>query len=550
LWNNFTNVTEVNSIYLGGRRASNYSGVAGGIDFTAPVGSGAADFYAFTGDGGMQVIPEAFSYGPQILQVVTNYSAREGGGTGVVTGYGFGPFFGTTVPADLGVRVGGVQSTIVSYDSNLYGTFAPPLPLEGFAFTIPAGASAADVTVSNSTGVARAPAAISYLPAIQQFALPGATLAQGIYDPHRDVYYFTDAAVIRVFSRSKSQWLASIPITPPAGSLQRLWGIALSPDGSKLAVSDVAAGTIYVLNPDAPSPAKTFTPPQTGTLEVPTGLAINDAGVVYFAAATPNVTEGWGIFKLDTNTGTFLNYQQYNAGSDDQYLRVALSADGARAYFNVKGVVFAIDTATDRLYYASVGPGGSYGDDELSLSSNQTSFSATGYFFDSDLDAQASIGLNDREYLTASSYVYGAKLSPDGSVLFQPTTSGMDVIDGKRGNLFARVALPFQLSPGYDALVSDGIDNVLVAITGATGAGIAILDFTTIGEPQPVPYASSLKQELHGLAVTPKSAAPKSGKQAATAGTRLRPKITHITNATLLPSTMRAPAKADVSGPR
>ncbi len=80
-------------------------------------------------------------------------------------------------------------------------------------------------------------------------------------------------------------------------------------------------------------------------------------------------------------------------------------------------------------------------------------------------------------------YVYGAKLSPDGRLIFQPTTNGIDVFGNGLGNLQDRVSLPVPPSPNYDALVSDGKDNVLIAITGATGNGIAVVDLTSIAEP-------------------------------------------------------------------
>jgi hypothetical protein len=102
------------------------------------------------------------------------------------------------------------------------------------------------------------------------------------------------------------------------------------------------------------------------------------------------------------------------------------------------------------------------------------------------LNAESFYTENDREILNIS-YVYGAKLSPDGRLFFQPSTNGIDVFDGYLGNLLNRISLPVALSPNYDALVDDGTDNILVAITG-TGNGIAIVDLTSISEPPPLPY--------------------------------------------------------------
>lgn len=106
------------------------------------------------------------------------------------------------------------------------------------------------------------------------------------------------------------------------------------------------------------------------------------------------------------------------------------------------------------IFRASTDQGCRYGDDDLALSSNQTQFEASSYLYDSNLNAQSFLTLNDREALNTS-YVYGAKLSPNGSLLFQPSTNGLDVYDGRLGILLTRIALSFPLSANYDALVSE-----------------------------------------------------------------------------------------------
>jgi len=60
-------------------------------------------------------------------------------------------------------------------------------------------------------------------------------------------------------------------------------------------------------------------------------------------------------------------------------------------------------------------------------------------------------------------FVYGEKLSPDGSLLFEPLENGIIIADAKAGLFLNRIALPVGLCPNYDALVSDGRDNVLGA---------------------------------------------------------------------------------------
>lgn len=479
-WENLSGAISLQSIYFDSRQAPAISSSSTYINATSPSGwAGPADVYTFTTDGGMELLPEAFSYGPTILEVTPNMATAEGDGTGYIYGYGFGPANSNSIPSGLQVSVAGAAAKITSFIPNAYYVEGQPFPLQGFAYTIPPGVSgsAADVTVTTSSGAATGSGALTYLPPIQPFALTGSTLAQGIYDPYRDLYYFTDVSQIQVFSRAQEKWLSPISISAPPGGSERLWGIALSPDGSKLAVSDAGANAIYLVDPANPTSVKTF--PLGATLAEPSGVAISDIGKVYFEVNAGND----GLFNLDTNTGTLTNYHLEAVGSNNLYLRNAITSDNSRVLFNNDGCVFSVDTATDSLLYPA---GCSFGNYELSLSSNQTQFTANYYLYDSYLNLESYYTMNDRE-IENISYVYGAKLSFDGRLLFQPSPNGIDVFDGELGNLRDRISLPVALSPNYDALVDDGKDNILIAITG-TGNGIAVIDLTSVSEPSLLRY--------------------------------------------------------------
>ena len=490
----FLTLTSLSDVYFGSQTATSVSVGSGSsgeaITATTPPGAaGPADVYALapTSDGGVELLPEAYSYGPTVLEVTPNAATAEGG-PGAIFGYGFGPSFATTFPSNLRMTVGGLAVNVATFNGNAYNASSPPFPLESLTYTIPAGTagSTASVTVSSSSGSVTIPKGITYLPATEQYPLRNSALVQGIYDPHRDVYYFTDAANIQVFSRSSGAWMNPINL-PTADAPQRLWGIALSPDGSKLAVADAMGSAIYVLNPSSPTAVQKFTvpPPLSFVSSNPVGVAISDAGIVYFTILTTGGT-GYDVFyKLDTSSGQTTNYGiGTNSPLSDSYLRTILASDNSVVYGNDDGEVFTIDTATDAVTYAALDSGCCYGDYDLALSSNQNVFAATGYFYDSSLNAASYDALNLREMM-AVSYVYGEKLSPDGRLLFQPATSGIDVLDARQGNLLERIALPITLSPNYDALVSDGTDNVLVAITGVSGDGIAVIDLTLFLTPLP-----------------------------------------------------------------
>jgi WD40 repeat protein len=491
----------VSAAYFGPNPATSVSLASNGfISATTPPGiPGPADVYALFADGGTQIVPEGFSYGPTILEATPDTSNPEGAGTGVLFGYGFGPVGTTAIPADLQVTVGGKSATVTGYDPNAYGLLSPPFLLEALTFTIPAGpaGTAADIAVTTSSGTATLSGGMHYLPSsTQTYSAPGAQLAQGVYDSKRDLYYFTDAAQILVFSRAQGKWLSpiAVPAAPP-GTVHRLWGISISPSGGRIAVCDAGASEVFLIDPGNPASVKTF--PLTvsngnGILTYPSGIALCDSGIAYVTAAVLGGTGYSNFFKLDTNAGTLtdLKITGPGLGSSDAMLRTQMSADGTRVFFNNDGAPFSLDTASGQVSWASISPGCCYGDYDLSVSNNQVQMEATDYLYDTDLNAASTLALNDRE-IQSTVYVYGAKMSPDGSLLFMPMASGIDVFDGRLGILRNRIALPLALSSNYDALVSDGKDNVLLAITGATGNGIAVLDLSSIAEPAPLPYTVS-----------------------------------------------------------
>lgn len=86
------------------------------FDGTTPPGpAGPTDVYGVMTDGELQIIPEGFSYGPTILEAAPNASTAEGGGTGILYGYGFGSTSDLTIPTGLQITVGGKQAPITSY---------------------------------------------------------------------------------------------------------------------------------------------------------------------------------------------------------------------------------------------------------------------------------------------------------------------------------------------------------------------------------------------------------------------------------------------------
>src|SRR5579863_415399 len=125
---------------------------------------GSADVFLFLSDAEMELIPEGFSYGPTILEVSPNYSTAEGGGTGVIYGYGFGPVNSNAVPSGLSVNVGGQLATITGFNANSYNILGQPFLLQSIYYKIPPGSAenASDVSVTSSSGTTTANEALTY----------------------------------------------------------------------------------------------------------------------------------------------------------------------------------------------------------------------------------------------------------------------------------------------------------------------------------------------------------------------------------------------------
>ena len=180
-WGGPTTTLDKSRIFFGSQNATFDSFSGDLVTVTTPEGApGPADVYAYTSDGNLQIIPEGFSYGPTILEVTPNASTAEGGGTGIIYGYGLGALTSASIPPDLLITVGGKRAIITGFNPNAYGLSSPPFQLEAATYTIPAGTvGSADVTVSNSVGSATQSSTVTYLPAIQQFPLAGAQLPKG-----------------------------------------------------------------------------------------------------------------------------------------------------------------------------------------------------------------------------------------------------------------------------------------------------------------------------------------------------------------------------------
>jgi hypothetical protein len=441
--------------------------------------AGAVDTTVTLSDGAVTTCMECFSYGPSLIELVSTAATADGGESGLLIGYGLGNTPGDA--ASTSVTIGGIPASV---DAIQEGAVISPYPFDSdeLTFSIPPGiaGTAADLNVTTAAGSITIPGAFHYVAPIQNFPISD-TLQQGIYDAGRDLYYFAGKTQIEVLSQSKGTWLAPITLPGVSGSTQ-LMGIAESPDGTKLAVSDNGGQAIYVLDPDDPPSATRFSLLQSASgswlAEWPVGLAITNAGMVYFTN-NPNYSE---FLKLNTTTGQVTTIGDVGGPEACLSCRVVQSSDGDQIYGVDGGTgAFWVNPSNDQitLSFSFVGGIGG-GPFDLAVSRDGSTLDVDGSFADSSMNFESTAVYTDWEWFYPSdlpTLLSGGKLSGDGSILFVPLNNGIDLFSRNTGRLLYRVEIPVTLASVFDPLVSGNGTNVLAAITTN---GVSIVDMSSL----------------------------------------------------------------------
>jgi DNA-binding beta-propeller fold protein YncE len=299
----------------------------------------------------------------------------------------------------------------------------------------------------------------------------------------------------------------------------RLWSLSLSPDGSKLAVSDSGSNLIFVLSTNPLAVSGSFPVGSDPTTRAG-ALSITNEGIVYFLGSGINATH-----KLDTTSDTVTDVGTIMLWSP--YSRMLSAGDDRYIYFNLSGGPFILDTTND-----TTSTNNAISNErslELALSGDRSTLTAAEYVMDTTLNPQSFVSLNEKQTWDET-IVYGEKLNPNGTLLFRPLSDGLDVVDARTGQLLTRIALPVTLAPIYDSLVADGRDSVLILITGTNNDGISVLDLQSLPPALPLGYAThSAAGAAHAEHLSPNS--NQSGRSRIALVAR-RPQIPYTTTST------------------
>jgi hypothetical protein len=247
------NFTSPAQLKFGGQLAASATvASASQIQASSPpsVSNGAVNLTAYFQNRWLALAPDAFSYGPQILQIIPGAGSNAGGDAVQIYGYGFG-----SDPTKITVKLGGAGAAVQKVENvtNIAPSLALdasyPFSIERITLQTPPGTSGkAAVFVSTPAGSTTAAKSFQYLQSVQVHSKPG-DFKFLIYDQTRQRIDLTNIDHVDVFDLQQNIFLP--PIEPPGGppADAGLRGLALTPDGSQLIVADFGAQSIYLLDP-------------------------------------------------------------------------------------------------------------------------------------------------------------------------------------------------------------------------------------------------------------------------------------------------------------
>lgn len=447
------------------------------INVTSPpnAASGAVNLTAYFPSGWLALAPDAFSYGPQILQVLPNAGATAGGDIIQIYGYGFG-----SDPTKVSVKVAGTAATVQGAAN--VTTIAPalgldatyPFPLERIAVQTPAGTSGkADVGVTSPAGSTTAQKSFQYLqsenfygkPAFEKFIY---------YDQSRQWLYLSNIDHVDVFDLAQ-QIFRPTGLEPPGGPppTAELRGLALTPDNAQLVAADFGSQNIYLFDPDNGTGSTVAVGGVAGYAQSgPARVAATSAQTVFVGLSAESGSLGactscLGQLNLTGSPPTIQPASQpeitslagaplvqANGNGDQVFVAYGTAPGGTLASWNSSApnqfATFTANAATTDLAAAADGT-------LFALQANGTT-----EIRGADLTLASVVASPELLQIPGRNQVPGMALHPSGALVYQPfltgpagtagAKGGIDILDAHTGGLRLRLLLPQQFMTDVDGL--------------------------------------------------------------------------------------------------
>lgn len=436
--------------------------------------NGAVNLTAYFQDSWLAIAPDAFSYGPQVLQILPNAGASSGGDSVQIYGYGFG-----TDPTKISVKIGGTSSIMQKIEN--VSTIAPflgldasyPFPIERITLQTPSGSPGkADVLISAPAGSTTSPNAFQYLQGVNAYAKAG-LFKFLTYDQPRQRIYLSNIDHVDVFDLQQNLFLS--PIQPPGGPPPNagLRGVALTPDGSQLVVADFGTQNVYLLDPLKGTGTTVFVGGVSGfTNSGPARVAPTSLQTVFVGLSGEGGTSGacstcLAQMNLTASPPTIQTAPQpevtgligapllqSSAAGDQVFLTFASAPGGPLASWNAASpshfVTSAANSSATDLTTAA--DGSAFG-----LVANGAAEVHVSDFSISSIPSSPELTL-----IPGRVFVPGMALHPSGALVYQPfltgaptspgVQGGVDILDAHSGVLRLRIFLPQQFMTDVDGL--------------------------------------------------------------------------------------------------
>jgi DNA-binding beta-propeller fold protein YncE len=468
------------------------------LQITSPpsVVNGGVNLTAYFQSSWLGLAPDAFSYGPQVLQVLPNGGANSGGDSIQIYGYGFG-----TDATKITVNIGGAAATVQKVEKvtaiapSLALDLSYPFPLERITLQTPAGSPGkADILISVPSGSTTFSKAFQYLQSIHSYSKP-ALFKFLTYDQSRQRIYLSNIDHVDVFDLQQNLFLS--PIEPPGGPPPNagLRGLALTPDGSQLIVADFGAQNVYLLDPVKGTGSTVYVGGVSGfTNSGPALVAATRLQTVFVGlsgeggssgacstclaqmnlTASPPTIQPAPQPEVTSLTGAPL--LQSSAAGDQVFLAFASAPGGPLASWNANSPNHFITSAANS---SAIDLTTSADGSAFALGANGTVEVHAPNFTISSVPASSEL-----TQIPARLSVPGIVLHPSGALLYEPfltgapgspgVQGGIDILDAHSGALRLRIFLPQQFMTALDGLhgsflATDENGQRLFAITSSDG---------------------------------------------------------------------------------
>ncbi len=491
------------------------------LQATAPPAQvvGTVDLKVVEPTGQLSVIPQGFSYGITAIPYATLAAPPSGGEPADLFGFGF---TADSQNPDLSISIGSSAAANVSnklVQSQILSGY--PYPIQHAVVTVPAGTPGLhDISISSSAGKATIANGFRYITGVSDYSSSD-TLTGVLFDKSRNQLYLMAGDHLDVFNIATNSFGSPIALPSLSGKKQAS-GISLTPDSSKLLVSNLTDASVAVINPDSSSGAYAVAvPTANGSTMTPGQLAATSLGTAFInvGSTMPGPGSNFGLYVMN-----IASKQVAYSGAIGPYFGggyLAGSADGTVIYATVPndsgGNMFSwnasTNTWTNQEIQQFTADAAVSADGNLLATIPVDANSGIGlppYLLDPFTNVRCQVGVLD---LAFPGYGSGARPDDTGAILFVPSGTGIDVFDTHHCDLRERILLKEQVNT--QAIPSTAIDPTgqhLYFVT-ANGLTVVTLDAVplSIGHLTPSAGAAGTQVTIRGTGFVQGTAAALNG---------------------------------------